>query len=100
MIDPSTIQMSTDMNATKGTMMVGFINDKRLYLCEMGYKNSIISKQDNLLDDIFRRKTDTFIDLKMILMCAGYEEWKENDETEPFIDLTNLNKDTIINLFS
>lgn len=101
MIDPSTIQMSTDMHATKDMMMVGFIKNKKLYMCELGYKNVKVSGHDNLMDDIFERKSDIFIDLKMMLTIAGYTEWKENTEgIKPGIDLSDLSKDTLINLFS
>lgn len=105
MVDPNKIQVSTMIESEKEEQMIGFIQDSKLYLCNINYKNARVSSADanELLSGIFKRKADSFVNLKNVLISAGYEEMNEGgtpEEDVEILDLTDLNKDTLIKLFS
>ena len=60
--------------------------------------NSTVSHDCEYLN-ILNRKVNTYINLKDVLINAGFVEYDKNVHNECELDLTDLNKDTLINLF-
>ena len=46
------------------------------------------------------RKLDTYVDLKSILLSAGFEEYDSTKHNKIDLDLSDRKKDTLITLFS
>lgn len=106
MIDPNTIKFQTTVESgIKKEQVVGFVNDKKLYICDFDRCNSSVSRS-GICDykdymNIIKRKSESFLDLKMLLLDAGFKEKKRNTKNNPIeLDLTKLNKDTLLDLFS
>lgn len=84
----------------------------KIYPCKFGFGQGIVSGGFSSVDkfEMMKRKLNAVVDLKKLLLDAGFQEWKEgmvyNDpetgEEKPVVpnyDFTNLDKDTLINLF-
>ena len=101
MINPDTLMLREEIISNSTEKMVGAIIDGNMCLMDMRVGNSIVSNSKNDFINILRRKFKCFINLKEILMAAGFKERKRDTKNNPIeLDLTNLNKDTLIELFS
>jgi hypothetical protein len=105
MIDPNTIKFQVEVQSIdKMEQMVGFINDNEIYMCTFDTANLRVSVAGNDLEDmaeIINRKCRSFVDLKQLLLDAGLKERKRGTKENPIkLDLTDLKKDTLIELFS
>lgn len=108
MVDPRNIKVETMCESTdKPQQMVGVVCDNIFYLMNINvgtnrvaYHNKHLTQKD--IYDIFKRKSQSYTMLKGILNKAGFVEYDENnnENQKPDIDLTNLDKDTLIKLFS
>lgn len=112
MVDPNKVSLEAEI--TQGEMnqqMVGLIDEGKFVFYALssgysqiaravtmrGYKKQLLPTQAMTADavKILRRKTKMFIPLKEILLAAGFK----HSDKEFDIDLTQLNRDTLINLF-
>lgn len=105
MIDPNTIKFQAEVQSIdKMEQMVGFINDNEIYMCTFDTANLRVSGAGSDMDDmaeIINRKCRSFVDLKKLLLDAGFKERKRGTKENPIeLDLTDLKKDTLIELFS
>lgn len=103
MIDPNTIKFQTEILSDKREQVVGFVVDGYLYISKYDLADVQISKSFGTKEiiDILRRKTAARIDLEQLLIDAGFKPMVRGSKTNPIeLDLTELNKDTLINLFS
>lgn len=105
MMNPNDIKFQSDMYSLKPEQMVGFISNKKLYICDFQTSQSRVAcsstcgftSQD--FQNILTRKMNITIDLKQLLLDAGFKEFGESDKNaEIGLDLTDLQKDTIINI--
>jgi hypothetical protein len=56
---------------------------------------------DEDIAEILNRKCRSFVDLKQLLLDAGFKECKRGTKENPIeLDLTDLHKDTLIELFA
>jgi hypothetical protein len=112
MVDPNKVSLEAEI--TQGEMkqqMVGLIDEGKFVFYSLssgysqiaravtmrGYKKQLLPTQAMTADavKILSRKTKMFIPLKDILLEAGFK----HSDKEFDIDLTQLNRDTLINLF-
>lgn len=104
MVDPNTIKFQTEVTSKdKSEQIVGFISNNRLYICEFDSGNSRVSKACNQTQfmEIMKRRGESFIDLEMLLKDAEFNiVYDDTSDTPIDLDLSDLNKDTLINLFS
>jgi hypothetical protein len=107
MVDPNTIKFQTEViSGAKMEQMLGFVNDNRLYICTFDTNNARVSGASTMANDediaeILNRKCRSFIDLKKLLLDAGFKERKRGTKENPIeLDLTDLKKDTLIDLFA
>lgn len=104
MMDPNTIKFQTEVTSgERAEQMIGIINDKKMYICEFNTGNLRVSRSMPMEDicEIFTRKCKSFVDLKQLLLDAGFKERKRSTAENPIdLDLTDLKKDTLISLFS
>jgi hypothetical protein len=107
MVDPNTIKFQTEVvSGTKMEQMLGFVNDNRLYICTFDTNNARVSgastmAKDEDIAEILNRKCRSFVDLKKLLLDAGFKERKRGTKENPIeLDLTDLKKDTLIDLFA
>ena len=112
MVDPNKVSLEAEI--TQGEMkqqMVGLIDEGKFVFFSLssgysqiaravtmrGYKKQLLPTQAMTADavKILRRKTKMFIPLKEILLAAGFKESTKDYD----LDLTQLSRDTLINLF-
>lgn len=112
MVDPGNIQLESEVRQGEmAEQLVGMIHDGKFYFYTLscGYnrvstamyiKNGKnVNKTVNSIEsitDILKRKTLSFIPLKEILLKSGFEVVEDDYD----MDLTELNRDTLIKLFS
>lgn len=104
MIDPNTIKFQVEVESgVKMEQMIGFVNNKRLYMCTFDTANARVSGVNGRdeLAGIINRKMHSFVDLKRLLIDAGFKIRQRGTKDNPIdLDLTDLKKDTLIKLFS
>lgn len=105
MVDPNTIKFQADMiSADKLGSMLGYVCDKQLYICSLDVSNDRVNNIDpNVYKDVLHRKAVSFLDLKTVLLDSGFNIYDENvqmEEESLFMDLSELNKDVIIDLLT
>ena len=108
MVNPNSIKMTEMLTSTTREQMVGIVANGRAYLLNLNTGDRMVSRTNpSDMFEIFRRKAISYINLKDILLKAGFVEYDENDEEMNALenngiglDLTDLKKDTLISLFS
>ena len=73
----------------------------------LGVAGGRVSRRNDDIIEALQRKVDTYVDLKSILLRAGFEDYDKIDLTDPDnegveieLDLTDIKRDTLITLFS
>lgn len=112
MVDPNSIVFEEWTTSENGQEMIGVVYKNRIYPCKFGFGNLRVSRGFSNVDkfEMMTRKFDSMLDLKTLLLEAGYTEYvpgttrfDEETQTEvpvfPDYDLSALDKDTIIKLF-
>jgi hypothetical protein len=107
MVNPNNIKFDTMIDFDgQGQKTIGLMLDNRFYLMDMQTGKGRVStgKYAPIIVEAMKKKAKSFIDLKEILLRAGFTLWEPakegEDEVKPDIDFCNLEKDTIINLLS
>ena len=108
MVNPNSVKMTEMLTSTTREQMVGIVANGRAYLLNLNTGDRMVSRTNpSDMFEIFRRKAISYINLKDILLKAGFVEYDENDEEMNALenngiglDLTDLKKDTLISLFS
>lgn len=103
MVDPNTIKFQTTVHSLGAESFVGFVNDETLYMCDFQSGDSQVSSvmTSDEYGQVLARKARSFVDLKQLLLDAGFKERKRSTKDNPIeLDLSDPNKDTLINLFS
>lgn len=102
MMDPNTIKMQSEVISNMRETTIGFILNQRMYICNLQTGNSRVSNTvDNAYNEMLERKSSSFLDLKKLLLDAGFQERKRDTKDNPIeLDLSNVNKDTLIKLFT
>ena len=103
MVKPENIKVKEKIKFESSQQQIGIILDGNAYITNLRVGNQAVSNQigaeQNCL--VMKRKMLSTIPLKDILLKAGFKERKNNTKENPIkIDLTDLNKDTLIDLFS
>ena len=103
MVDPNDIKFDTMIDFQgQGQKTVGMIFDNEFFFMDFeSGKNraSYGGKYAQTIVDAMKRKTKCFINLKEILMEAGFT-FVHDEDVVPDIDFTNLEKDTFIKLLA
>lgn len=107
MVNPNNIKFDTMIDFDgQGQKTIGLMLDNRFYLMDMQTGKGRVStgKYAPIIVDAMKKKAKSFIDLKEILLRAGFTLWEPakegEDEVKPYIDFTNLEKDTLIQLLT
>ena len=103
MVDPNTIKFQTTVHSLGTESFVGFVNDETLYICDFQSGDSQVSSvmTSDEYGQVLARKARSFVDLKQLLLDAGFKERKRATKDSPILlDLSDPNKDTLIELFS
>lgn len=105
MVDPNNIKFDTMIDFDgQGQKTIGLMLDNRFYLMDKqtGKKRVSTGKYAPIIIDAMKKKAKSFIDIKDILLRAGFTLWEPakdgEEEVKPDIDFTNLEKDSLINL--
>ena len=103
MVKPENIKVKEKIKFESSQQQIGIILDGNAYITNLRVGNQAVSNrvgaEQNCL--IMKRKMLSTIPLKELLLKAGFKERKNNTKENPIkIDLTDLNKDTLIELFS
>ena len=113
MVDPNTVEFEEWTKSDNAQEMMGVVFDNKIYPCKFGFGHSIVSSSFGSVEkfNVMKRKLMSTLDLKQVLLDAGFTEWHEGmtiiDPTDmsetpltPDYDFTNMDKDTLIKLFS
>ena len=100
MVDPNNVVVNEDMTSVLRQMMLAAVSGGRIYLMSISVGNSRVSGGMDAADKsaIIARKAKCFLDLRTILLKAGFTEVASDEK--PALDLSDLRKDTLISLFS
>ena len=102
MVDPNSIEFAEMGVSTSKEQFVGRIQDQKLYVGVMDLNNNRVSCSDVEQNKAFKIMCMSYLPLKDILLAAGFVEYTDKfaeDGIEPSIDLTNLQKNTLLDLF-
>ena len=107
MVDPNFIKFSADVVSDTVEQTIGLLNDGRFYVMALGSGNSIVSfhkgSKQNQRYYASVLKAKSYIKLNYILSDAGFIDVDSVDELPKdvqILDLTQMSRDTLINLFS
>jgi hypothetical protein len=103
MVDPNTILFSEMGKSTSKEQIVGRIQDGKLLVCVADLSDQRVSCGYVDRNQSFADQAQSYLMLKDILLRAGYYEYTDEIAEKgiaPTLDLTDLNKDTLLNLFS
>lgn len=106
MVDPNTIKFQSDIISTDAESMIGLVTDQRLYMCDFKSGDKMVScngkgmKTEEYIEAL-KRKVLSFVDLRTLLEDAGFKIRKRSRKDNPIeLDLSDLKKDSLIELFS
>lgn len=107
MVDPNHIKVKTMCVSDNSQQAIGLTYNNRVYLTNLGVAGGRIASANTEIIDSLQRKVDTYVDLKKILLKAGFEDASTIDWNDPKyegreveLDLTDIKRDTLIRLFS
>jgi hypothetical protein len=101
MVDPNTVKFESMMESDGREGSICYINDNKAYFIYLHTSNDMVSSTMNKeYMKCIERKLDTYVDLKSILLSAGFEEYDSTKHNKIDLDLSDLKKDTLITLFS
>lgn len=104
MIDPNNILLKEEVKSDSREKMIGAIFNNKMYIMDARTGEGRVSVRGSHMDGLMnsiKKKLMCHISLKNILLMAGFKERKRDTKNNPIeLDLTNLNKDTLIELFS
>lgn len=107
MVDPNFIKFSADVVSDTTQQTLGLLNMGRFYVMALGSGNSIVSVQkgstQNERYNASVLKAKSYLKLKDVLPTAGFidvDSVDELPEDAQILDLTQISRDTLINLFS
>ena len=107
MVDPNCIKFQDMITSEDGESNVGMIYDNQFYFMNIKTGDRRVSRVDgNDMLNIFIRKAHSCIKLSDVLAAAGFEQYDEaraeqyKEDGIEILDLTDLKKDTLINLFT
>ena len=100
MVDPNNMVVNEDLTSDLRQSMIAAVSGGKIFLMSLGVGNSRVSSAMDTADKaaIIARKSACFVDLKTVLLKAGFKE--AADYEQPTLDLSDLRKDTLIKLFS
>lgn len=100
MVDPNNMVVNEDLTSDLRQSMIAAVSGGKVFLMSLGVGNSRVSSGMDTADKaaIIARKSACFVDLKALLLKAGFKE--VNDYERPALDLSDLRKDTLIKLFA
>ena len=102
MVDPNSILFAEMGVSTSKEQFIGRIQDQKLYVGIMDLNNNRVSASNTERNAAFKVMCMSYLPLKEILLAAGFVEYNETHAEsglEPSIDLTNLQKNTLLDLF-
>lgn len=102
MVDPNTIVAKAEMVSHKRDSLCGIVQDNTITLCQLDISDKQVPGQQKFLVNMMKTKARSFIPLKEVLLASGYTDYDtltdEEKKTAEYVDLRELNKDSIINL--
>jgi len=104
MVNPDSIHFQEDIKSDKKQQVVGIVRDKKVYFTSINVTDGRLPGQDLSLtfEKAVGDKFSYCLNLKEIMLEAGFKEYDEyapDMPALPDIDLANLTKDAIINIF-
>lgn len=101
MVDPNTIVFKDVCISTNKESVVGFVTNNKLYFMSFPYTNARVSSTNKeQLNNALRSKVTNYLNLKEILNDAGFIEFNSEIHETCDYDFTEINKNTLIELFS
>ena len=100
MVDPNNMVVNEDLTSDLRQSMIAAVSGGKIFMMSLGVGNSRVSAGMDASDkaSIIARKAACFVDLKSLLLKAGFTEVAEGEQAK--LDLGDLRKDTLISLFS
>lgn len=102
MVDPNSILFAEMGTSSSAEQFVGRFQDNKLYVGVMDLNNNRVAHTNTNLNLAYKIQCLSYLPLKEILLAAGFIEYTAQhaeDGIEPTLDLTNLQKNTLLDLF-
>lgn len=103
MVKPDTLKVREMVESDSAQKMIGVITNGEMKLMDIRLNDARVSCGGKFQDilKVINKKSYCFMDLKPILLKAGFKERKRDTKDNPIqLDLTKMDKDTLIELFS
>lgn len=103
MICPDDIKMREMLTSESRQQMIGAILNNKMYIMDLKFGDSYVSNRNynNSVIQALKKKMLCYMDLKTLLLAAGFKERKKDTKANPIkLDLSKLNKFDLIKLFS
>lgn len=107
MVDPKFVKVSADCISDSREQMIGLLNDGTLYFMTLGSGTSIVSYNRHASTNerfyATALKAKSYLPINGVLSLAGFvdvDTVEELPEDATVLDLTQLSRDTLINLFA
>ncbi|MCM1505406.1 MAG: hypothetical protein NC127_09450 [Muribaculum sp.] len=100
MVRPDSILFQEDIISDLPKTTIGVISDRKLYFGSLGSGKARVPDDKKEIDlcEALTERFSRYAKLKPLLMAAGFEPHSESSGKSADIDLTELNKDTLIRL--
>lgn len=102
MVDPNSIMFAEMGTSSSAEQFIGRFQDNKLYVGVMDLNNNRVVHTNTDLNLAYKIQCLSYLPLKEILLAAGFIEYTAQhaeDGIEPTLDLTNLQKNTLLDLF-
>lgn len=98
MVDPNNILFTIDNEMNSRQKAVGIVSEGKFFLCNLRTGSQRVSRggTDTMYAQYVYDTLDCYVDLTSTLIDAGFEVVNTPEEAD--IDLSNLSKDTLLNL--
>lgn len=102
MVDPDNIVVDVEVQMSSRQKICGVVTGNSLVLADIRTGMKIVSGQDitNLYTDYVCSTLDCYLDLRTVLLDAGFIRKQKGEGEENTLDLTTVNKDSLISLLS
>ena len=103
MVNPDSVCLTVDMESSDDKQQtIGLVFDNTVTLMQFTFGKGRVSYNRQDILNCMRRKAQCFVDVRTILQKAGFTDTttQEIEQQEQLLDLTNIDKSTLIQLLS
>lgn len=100
MVEADDIRFQEDLTSIEKETTVAVVYKNKVYFSAVSSGNGRLPNEHVSFEEAFAKRFEGFALLKPLMLVAGFKEFEPEDGAKPDIDLSELEKDTLIKLFS